>query len=146
MRVMQALEQVKMIDFSARYPHQLSGGQQQRVAMARAIVNRPRILLLDEPLSALDARLRREMQIELKKLQRELGISFIFVTHDQEEALSMSDRILVMQEGRIAFALVAFGGILGISDKWFALPWAALEWKPEKAKFVVDTVHRLSKR
>ena len=102
MRVMQALEQVKMIDFSARYPHQLSGGQQQRVAMARAIVNRPRILLLDEPLSALDARLRREMQIELKKLQRELGISFIFVTHDQEEALSMSDRILVMQEGRIA--------------------------------------------
>lgn len=101
-RVMQALDQVKMSDFSQRYPHQLSGGQQQRVAMARAIVNRPRILLLDEPLSALDARLRREMQLELKKLQRELGISFIFVTHDQEEALSMSDRILVMQEGRIA--------------------------------------------
>ena len=101
-RVTQALGQVKMNDFSARYPHQLSGGQQQRVAMARAIVNRPRILLLDEPLSALDARLRREMQLELKKLQRELGISFIFVTHDQEEALSMSDRILVMQEGRIA--------------------------------------------
>jgi spermidine/putrescine transport system ATP-binding protein len=101
-RVIQALEQVKMIDFSARYPHQLSGGQQQRVAMARAIVNQPRILLLDEPLSALDARLRREMQIELKKLQRELGIAFIFVTHDQEEALSMSDRILVMQEGKIA--------------------------------------------
>ncbi len=101
-RVMQALEQVKMQDLAARYPHQLSGGQQQRVAMARAIVNRPRILLLDEPLSALDARLRRDMQIELKKLQRELGIAFIFVTHDQEEALSMSDRILVMQEGRIA--------------------------------------------
>ncbi|WP_321493402.1 spermidine/putrescine ABC transporter ATP-binding protein PotA [uncultured Desulfobacter sp.] len=101
-RVNQALEQVKMTDFSSRYPHQLSGGQQQRVAMARAIVNRPRILLLDEPLSALDARLRREMQLELKKLQRELGISFIFVTHDQEEALSMSDRILVMQDGRIA--------------------------------------------
>ena len=101
-RVIQALEQVKMIDFSARYPHQLSGGQQQRVAMARAIVNQPRILLLDEPLSALDARLRREMQIELKKLQRELGIAFIFVTHDQEEALSMSDKILVMQEGKIA--------------------------------------------
>jgi spermidine/putrescine transport system ATP-binding protein len=101
-RVMQALEQVKMKEFAQRYPHQLSGGQQQRVAMARAIVNRPRILLLDEPLSALDARLRREMQIELKKLQREIGISFIFVTHDQEEALSMSDRILVMQEGKIA--------------------------------------------
>jgi spermidine/putrescine transport system ATP-binding protein len=102
MRVMQALEQVKMKAYASRYPHQLSGGQQQRVAMARAIVNQPKILLLDEPLSALDARLRREMQIELKKLQRELGISFIFVTHDQEEALSMSDRILVMQEGRIA--------------------------------------------
>ncbi len=101
-RVMEALEQVKMAGFAKRYPHQLSGGQQQRVAMARAIVNRPRILLLDEPLSALDARLRREMQLELKKLQRELGISFIFVTHDQEEALSMSDRIVVMQDGAIA--------------------------------------------
>ena len=101
-RVVQALEQVKMQDFSARYPHQLSGGQQQRVAVARAVVNRPKVLLLDEPFSALDARLRREMQLELKKLQRELGIAFIFVTHDQEEALSMSDRILVMQDGQIA--------------------------------------------
>ncbi|MEE4243272.1 MAG: spermidine/putrescine ABC transporter ATP-binding protein PotA [Desulfopila sp.] len=101
-RVNQALTQVQMANYAERFPHQLSGGQQQRVAMARATVNKPRILLLDEPLSALDARLRREMQVELKRLQRELGISFIFVTHDQDEALSMSDRVVVIQEGRIA--------------------------------------------
>jgi spermidine/putrescine transport system ATP-binding protein len=101
-RVNQALTQVQMTGYAGRFPHQLSGGQQQRVAMARATVNKPRILLLDEPLSALDARLRREMQLELKRLQRELGISFIFVTHDQDEALSMSDRVVVIQEGRIA--------------------------------------------
>lgn len=97
-----ALGEVKMTSYSKRYPGQLSGGQQQRVAVARAIINRPRVLLLDEPLSALDARLRREMQIELKRLQRELGIAFILVTHDQEEALSMSDRVVVMQDGQIA--------------------------------------------
>ena len=101
-RVMEALDMVKMSDFAGRFPKQLSGGQQQRVAMARAIVNRPRVLLLDEPLSALDARLRQEMQGELKRLQRKLGITFIFVTHDQGEALSMSDRVVVMQEGKIA--------------------------------------------
>ncbi len=101
-QVDEVLEKVQMNRFSQRYPHQLSGGQQQRVAMARAIVNKPKVLLLDEPLSALDSRLRREMQIELKRLQRELGITFIFVTHDQEEALSMSDRVVVMQEGQIA--------------------------------------------
>jgi spermidine/putrescine transport system ATP-binding protein len=101
-QVMTTLRQVKMEDFAARFPGQLSGGQQQRVAMARAIVNRPKVLLLDEPLSALDARLRRSMQIELKRLQRELEIAFIFVTHDQEEALSMSDRVVVMQDGIIA--------------------------------------------
>ncbi len=96
------LVDVKMTEFAGRFPGQLSGGQQQRVAMARAIINRPRVLLLDEPLSALDARLRREMQVELKRLQRELDMTFILVTHDQEEALSMSDRVVVMQDGKIA--------------------------------------------
>lgn len=101
-RVAAILADVRMGDFAARYPHQLSGGQQQRVAVARAVVNRPRVLLLDEPLSALDARLRREMQGELKRLQRDLNMTFILVTHDQDEALSMSDRVVVMENGRIA--------------------------------------------
>ena len=86
---------------SAR-PNELSGGQRQRVALARALVNRPAVLLLDEPLGALDLKLRRQMQVELKQIQREVGITFVYVTHDQEEALSMSDRIAVMSEGRIA--------------------------------------------
>ena len=101
-QVLTTLQEVKMADYANRFPGQLSGGQQQRVAMARAIVNHPRVLLLDEPLSALDARLRRDMQVELKRLQRELGIAFILVTHDQDEALSMSDRVVVMQDGFIA--------------------------------------------
>ena len=84
-----------------RMPRELSGGQQQRVAIARAIVNKPRVLLLDEPLSALDYRLRKQMQKELKELQRTLGITFILVTHDQEEAFTMSDRVVVMNDGRI---------------------------------------------
>ena len=100
-QVMDALDIVKMTGLEMRMPHQLSGGQQQRVAMARAIVNKPQILLLDEPLSALDYRLRQEMEIELKRVHRQLGITFVFVTHDQEEAISMSDRIAVMNEGRI---------------------------------------------
>lgn len=100
-RVNDVLKMVKLEKFIYRKPNQLSGGQQQRVAIARAAVNRPRVLLLDEPLSSLDYRLRKTMQIELKQLQRKLGITFIFVTHDQEEALSMSDRVVVMQEGRI---------------------------------------------
>ena len=99
--VREALNIVKLEGLESRKPHQLSGGQQQRVAMARAIVNKPKVLLLDEPLSALDYRLRQEMQIELKRLHRQLGITFVFVTHDQEEAISMSDRIAVMNEGRI---------------------------------------------
>ncbi len=101
LQVMEALDIVKMTGLEMRMPHQLSGGQQQRVAMARAIVNKPLVLLLDEPLSALDYRLRQEMEIELKRVHRQLGITFVFVTHDQEEAISMSDRIAVMNEGRI---------------------------------------------
>ncbi len=97
----EALTLVGMAGFASRYPAQLSGGQQQRIALARAIVNRPKVLLLDEPLGALDLKLRKRMQIELKHLQERLGITFIFVTHDQEEALVMADRIVVMNEGRV---------------------------------------------
>ena len=100
-RVEEALTMVQLQDFARRKPHQLSGGQQQRVAIARAVVKRPRLLLLDEPLSALDYKLRRTMQGELKRLQRELGITFVFVTHDQEEALSMSDRVVVLKSGLV---------------------------------------------
>ncbi|GAA5030682.1 ABC transporter ATP-binding protein [Microbacterium fluvii] len=100
-RVSTALDMVQMRRFADRKPTQLSGGQQQRVALARALVNRPSVLLLDEPLGALDRQLREEMQLELKLLQSRLGITFVFVTHDQGEALSMSDRIAVMRDGRI---------------------------------------------
>lgn len=100
-RIADVLKMVRLEKYVARKPSQLSGGQQQRVAIARAAVNQPRVLLLDEPLSSLDYRLRKNMQIELKQLQRKLGITFIFVTHDQEEALSMSDRVVVMEEGYI---------------------------------------------
>jgi spermidine/putrescine transport system ATP-binding protein len=100
-RVAKALEVVGLSGLSQRRPKQLSGGQQQRVALARAIISQPKLLLLDEPLSALDRNLRQSMRLELKNLQHELGISFIFVTHDQEEALTMSNRIVVMDEGRI---------------------------------------------
>jgi len=100
-RVRDALDLSRMGSFADRSPQKLSGGQQQRVALARALVNRPRVLLLDEPMSALDRKLREEMQIELKLLQRQLGITFVFVTHDQQEALSMSDRIVVMQGGAV---------------------------------------------
>ncbi len=100
-RVEQALAMVKMTAFAPSKPSKISGGQQQRVALARALVNRPRLLLLDEPLSALDANLRRQMQGELKSLQREVGISFLFVTHDQEEAMVMSDRIALLRLGEL---------------------------------------------
>jgi spermidine/putrescine transport system ATP-binding protein len=100
-RVNQALAGVKMIPYANRYPHQLSGGQQQRVALARALVNRPAVILLDEPLGALDLKLRKEMQVELSRLHQELGLTFVMVTHDQEEALSLSDRIAVMRRGKI---------------------------------------------
>jgi spermidine/putrescine transport system ATP-binding protein len=100
-RAQDALKLVKLEDFGGRYPSELSGGQQQRVALARALVNRPKLLLLDEPLGALDLKLRKSMQIELKHLQEQLGIAFMFVTHDQEEAMTMADRIIVMNGGRI---------------------------------------------
>ncbi|HWQ15689.1 MAG TPA: ABC transporter ATP-binding protein [Roseiflexaceae bacterium] len=100
-RVHEALDMVRLAGFEHRRPRQLSGGQQQRVALARALVNRPEVLLLDEPLGALDQKLRKEMQLELKRLQQRVGITFIFVTHDQEEALTMSDRIAVMSAGRV---------------------------------------------
>jgi spermidine/putrescine transport system ATP-binding protein len=100
-RVGRALELTRMSDFARRRPAQLSGGQQQRVALARALVLEPRVLLLDEPLGALDAQLRRQLQLELRALQREVGITFVYVTHDQEEALTMSDRIAVLADGRV---------------------------------------------
>jgi putative spermidine/putrescine transport system ATP-binding protein len=100
-RVGEALESVQLGSFGGRKPSQLSGGQRQRVALARALVNRPKVLLLDEPLGALDLKLREDMQIELKQIQRSVGITFLFVTHDQEEALTMSDRIAVFNHGKI---------------------------------------------
>ena len=101
LRAEAALEMVRLAGLGGRKPIQLSGGQRQRVALARAIVNEPQVLLLDEPLGALDLKLRQEMQLELKRIQREVGITFIFVTHDQEEALTMSDRLVVLDAGRI---------------------------------------------
>ena len=100
-RVAEALDMVKMSAHAKKKPSKISGGQQQRVALARALVNRPQLLLLDEPLSALDANLRRQMQVELKSLQREVGIAFVFVTHDQEEAMVMSDRIALLRSGEL---------------------------------------------
>lgn len=101
-RVGEALELVQMGSFGGRRPNQMSGGQKQRVALARALVNRPRVLLLDEPLGALDLKLRKDMQLELKQIQSEVGITFIYVTHDQEEAITMSDRIAVMDNGIVS--------------------------------------------
>ncbi|MDZ7952410.1 ABC transporter ATP-binding protein [Nostoc sp. DedQUE09] len=100
-RVQEALKLVKMESLRSRFPNQLSGGQQQRVALARALVNRPTVVLLDEPLGALDLKLRKEMQVELSNLHKDLGLTFVMVTHDQEEALSLSDRIAVMNQGKI---------------------------------------------
>ncbi|MFC4532882.1 ABC transporter ATP-binding protein [Sphaerisporangium dianthi] len=100
-RAVEALTAVRLPGFEARRPSQLSGGQRQRVALARALVNRPRVLLLDEPLGALDLKLREEMQVELKQIQRQVGVTFLFVTHDQEEALTMSDRVAVFDRGAI---------------------------------------------
>src|SRR4051794_4303073 len=100
-RVEEALGMVRLEGYGARRPSQLSGGQRQRVAPARALVNRPRVLLLDEPLGALDLKLRQQLQVELKRIQQEVGITFVYVTHDQDEALTMSDRIAVMDDGNV---------------------------------------------
>jgi putative spermidine/putrescine transport system ATP-binding protein len=100
-RATEAIEMVRLPGLGGRKPSQLSGGQRQRVALARAIVNRPQVLLLDEPLGALDLKLRQEMQVELKRIQQEVGITFVYVTHDQEEALTMSDRLAVFNHGKI---------------------------------------------
>lgn len=100
-KVREGLRMLQMEDLAGRFPHELSGGQKQRVALARAMVNEPEVLLLDEPMSALDAKLRAEVQIELRRLQRRLGKTFILVTHDQDEAMTVSDRVMVMREGRI---------------------------------------------
>jgi putative spermidine/putrescine transport system ATP-binding protein len=100
-RVERALDMVRLTGLGGRRPNQLSGGQRQRVALARAVINEPEVLLLDEPLGALDLKLRQEMQIELKQIQKEVGITFVYVTHDQEEALTMSDRVAVMSSGKI---------------------------------------------
>ncbi|WP_407639173.1 ABC transporter ATP-binding protein [Alteribacillus iranensis] len=122
-QVHRALDLVQLRAFSDRKPKKLSGGQQQRVAIARAIVNNPRVLLLDEPLGALDLKLRKQMQLELKQLQQELGMTFIYVTHDQEEALTMSDRIVVMNQGQIEQ--------MGLPDEIYERP---------KTKFVADFI------
>ncbi len=122
-KVRQALDLVKLSDFKKRYPKQLSGGQQQRVALARALINKPAVLLLDEPLGSLDQKLRKQMQIELKNLQARLNITFVYVTHDQEEALTMSDRIAVMNKGRIEQ--------IGNADEIYEKP---------KTKFVADFI------
>jgi ABC-type Fe3+/spermidine/putrescine transport system ATPase subunit len=144
-RVTEALDKVKMTAYAQAKPSKISGGQQQRVALARALVNRPRLLLLDEPLSALDANLRRQMQVELKSLQREVGIAFVFVTHDQEEAMVMSDRIALLRSGELeqvatpreiysrpATAYVAqFIGhtnLLKTEVRAGVVHWAALSW------------------
>ena len=115
-RVGEALELVQLTGFEKRKPGQMSGGQQQRVALARALVLKPAVLLLDEPLGALDAKLRKALQVELKALQQQVGITFVYVTHDQEEALTMSDRIAVMADGRVEQVGPAAGGLRGARD------------------------------
>jgi putative spermidine/putrescine transport system ATP-binding protein len=151
-RVDEALELVQLPGYGDRRPAQLSGGQRQRVALARAIVNRPRVLLLDEPLGALDLKLRQEMQIELKRIQREVGITFVYVTHDQDEALTMSDRIAVFREGRIeqvgqpaevyehpASAFVAgFVGISNLLERTLGGRRVRVTVRPEKIRILDD--------
>ena len=150
-RVARALEMVRLPGLGARKPAQLSGGQRQRVALARAIINEPRVLLLDEPLGALDLKLRQEMQLELLRVQREVSVTFIYVTHDQEEALTMSDRIAVMHNGRIEqigaphevyerprTAFVA--GFIGVSNL-IERDGRQITVRPEKITLLLDGQH-----
>jgi putative spermidine/putrescine transport system ATP-binding protein len=147
-RAATALDMVRLPGYGTRKPSQLSGGQRQRVALARAIVNRPEVLLLDEPLGALDLKLREEMQVELKRIQQEVGITFVYVTHDQEEALTMSDRLAVFNEGRIeqvaspaevyerpATAFVA--GFVGVSNL-LERDGRRFTVRPEKIRILLD--------
>ena len=147
-RAQEALELVRLPDVAARKPAQLSGGQRQRVALARAIVNRPRVLLLDEPLGALDLKLRVDMQRELKRIQREVGITFVYVTHDQDEALSMSDRLAVFNEGRLEQvgtpaevyerpANVFVAGFVGVSNV-LERDGGRFTVRPEKIRLLLD--------
>ncbi len=151
-RVEEALAMVRLSGLEPRKPAQLSGGQRQRVALARAIVNRPAVLLLDEPLGALDLKLRQEMQIELKRIQREVGITFVYVTHDQEEALTMSDRVAVFHDGRIeqiappaelyehpASEFVAgFVGVSNVIERRLDGRLTRLTVRPEKIRILAD--------
>jgi putative spermidine/putrescine transport system ATP-binding protein len=150
-RVEEALRTVQLTGYGARRPAQLSGGQRQRVALARALVNRPQVLLLDEPLGALDLKLRQGMQIELKRIQREVGITFIYVTHDQDEALTMSDRIAVFNEGRIEQVGPAaqvyehprtefVAGFVGVSNL-LARDGRSLSVRPEKIRILDEGMH-----
>ena len=123
-KVSQMLELVQLEGYEKRKPSELSGGQKQRVAIARALVNNPKVLLLDEPLGALDLQLRRAMQIELKHLQKKLGITFIYITHDQEEAINMSDRIAVMKDGEHGFVMLDIDELTGTIDSTF-IPFAS---------------------
>src|SRR6516165_2541798 len=143
-----ALDMVRLAGLGGRKPVQLSGGQRQRVALARAIVNEPEVLLLDEPLGALDLKLRQEMQIELKRIQREVGITFVYVTHDQEEALTMSDRVAVMSQGRIQQVDTPFriyerpanefvAGFIGVSNL-FERDGQKITVRPEKIRLLVE--------
>ena len=123
-RVDEMLDLVQLAGFASRKPSQLSGGQRQRVALARALINHPKVLLLDEPLGALDLKLRQQMQVELKSIQKRVGITFIFVTHDQEEALTMSDRIAVFNQGKIEQNLKAPSmDVLKARDQKVVLFW-----------------------
>jgi putative spermidine/putrescine transport system ATP-binding protein len=145
-RARAALEIVQLTGYETRRPSQLSGGQRQRVALARAIVNEPEVLLLDEPLGALDLKLRQEMQVELKAIQRKVGITFVYVTHDQEEALTMSDRVAVMSEGRIQQVDTPFriyerpanefvAGFIGVSNL-FERDGQKITVRPEKIRLL----------
>src|SRR5215213_9376011 len=150
-RTEEALEMVRLPSLGARKPGQLSGGQRQRVALARAIVNRPRVLLLDEPLGALDLKLRQEMQVELKRIQQEVGITFVYVTHDQEEALTMSDRLAVFNDGRIEQvgdpaevyehpASEFIAGFVGVSNV-LERGGRRFTIRPEKVRIIDDGAH-----
>jgi putative spermidine/putrescine transport system ATP-binding protein len=151
-RADEALAMVQLTAFADRRPAQLSGGQRQRVALARALVNRPKVLLLDEPLGALDLKLRQAMQVELKEIQRQVGLTFVYVTHDQEEALTMSDRLAVFNHGRIeqvgspaeVYELPSTGfvaGFVGVSNVLDGAAAAAVMGAPDAVTIRPEKIH-----